>query len=664
MSTSIPEKVASALGLNSSSSSSEKVDAGSLAAREKQLQEVRRHNPMPAAKDGKLKCTPQSEVKTNADLPMLAAEYGGKRTVNMRTRASPMVTDPKDAVIRVTSASVCGTDIHLYETDVPGKPMLAGDVMGHECMGVVESVGPEVTKTKVGDRVVVSTVLSCGDCHYCQDGKTSYCESTNPSAVQEKMMGGRSSGLMGIGHPNGGFSGCQAERVRVPFADVNLLKIPDSVTDVKALLLSDILCTAWHGLELADLKEGQTVAIWGGGPVGQITAYLAKKIRKASRVLLVDPHAYRLAFAQQFGVEGIDLSKEKDVAGAIKSRLPEGGVDAAIDCAGFRFAQGWLHKAMRAVSLETDTPEICMQMFTAVKPCGRVALIGEYFGMANAFPVGHIMQKNLTVTGGPVFLHKYWGHLLSLVHSGEIDPTPFYSHHVNFSDLPSAYETFAKREEHVIKMFVQTEYGKQLQQGKLAGTITPIKERAGAMQQLSPPVPQDTGSGLMDLHGYELPADVQQRMTAQEWRNLRAVVEYMNISYNPAKASARNVSHLCASGNRFISPTTFPEVHTLEQYADAHGVMMQSLTDLHFESFDSLVVSGDRVALRYSATGTHNGVPHKGKVPATGKEAHWTAAAFFTCKDGKIVEFIKDWNKLPMWEQLGWPLDECYTEKK
>ena len=526
-------------------------------------------------------------------------------------------------------------------------------------MGVVESVGPEVQNIKPGDRVVVSAVLACGGCTYCTREQYSMCESTNPSAVLETMQGGRNAGLLGVGHPNGGFSGCQAERVRVPFADHNTLLLPDSVSDVQGLLLSDILCTAWHGLERVEFKAGQTLAIWGGGPVGQLTAYLAMKVRKASRVLLVDSHAYRLAFAAQWGAEGINRNEVKDVVKAIQDRLPEGGVDCAIDCAGFRFAKNPLHRAARALMLETDTPEILMQMFTVTKPCGYISLIGEYFGTANMVPVGMIMQKDLTVRGGPVYLQKYWKHLLGLIQDGTIDVTSFYSHHDRLENMPQIYKIFADRQEHVIKPFIETEFGRS--RGQAArGSIALTTDRAAMLQfndsALQPVKPRDTSTVGVNV---SLPMTAN----AEERANVEVVVEYMKIAYNPAKASASAVKHLCASGNRFIAPSTFPGVTTAEEYASAHAKIMQSLPDLHFESFDVLFAKEDRVALRYSASGSHIGTPHGNTAP-TRRTAHWTAAALFQVREGKIVEWVKEWNRLDMWQQLGWPIEECFSIKK
>jgi threonine dehydrogenase-like Zn-dependent dehydrogenase len=272
--------------------------------------------------------------------------------------------------------------------------MEKGDILGHEGVGIVEQVGSEVKTLKEGDRVVISAIISCGDCEYCMKGQVSLCVNTNPNTQMETMYGDKLAGVFGYSHLLGGYEGCQAEFVRVPIGDVNCLKIPDSLPDEKAILLSDIACTGWHANELGEVTEGKTVAIWGCGPVG-LMAIMWAKFRGASRIIAIDDVADRLQIARTFGAETINFNETSDVVAAIRDLIP-GGPDVGIETAGFRFPQTLLHKAERAIHAETDSPEIVTQIIKTVKKGGNISLIGDYYAYANHFPIGALMEKSKT----------------------------------------------------------------------------------------------------------------------------------------------------------------------------------------------------------------------------------------------------------------------------
>jgi len=271
-----------------------------------------------------------------------------------------------------------------------------------------------------------------------------------------KLYGQNLAGVFGYSHLTGGYDGLQAEHARVPLADNNMHLIPDSIPDNKALLVSDVCCTAWHGNELVEVNnETESVAVWGAGPVGLLAAYFAK-FRGAKHVVLIDPHEYRLERAREFGVRTINI--EKAVAADELLKMFPDGVEKCIDCAGFRFPKTVLHKMLRAAKVETDSPEIIQEMVKVCQKGGQIALIGDYFGTANNFPIGAMMEKSFTIRGGQAFVQKYWDHLLNLIQKDEIDPTFVESHCVTFDDLPKAYECFFNRQDEIVKPIVTTRF--------------------------------------------------------------------------------------------------------------------------------------------------------------------------------------------------------------
>jgi len=321
-------------------------------------------------------------------------------------------------------------------------------------MGIVESVGPDVHNIKVGDRVVVSCVIACGNCNYCRNKEFSCCDTTNPSGQQEKLYGHRTGALFGYSHLTGAYDGGQAEFIRVPFADMNCLKVPDRLTDEQVIFLSDVLCTGWHGCELADISEGMSVAVWGCGPIG-LACMAWCRFRGARQIIAVDDCPYRLEYAKvRLGATTINFKQVDDVAQTIAKICP-GGPDACIDCAGFRFPSTFLHKVEQALHLETDSMDIINQMVLSCRKAGKIALIGDYFGYGNHFPIGAFMEKGMQMRGGQVFVHKYWQQLLTYIEEGKFDPTFLISHTMPLEQAAEAYRKFANQEDNSIKILLK-----------------------------------------------------------------------------------------------------------------------------------------------------------------------------------------------------------------
>ena len=427
--------------------------------------------------------------KTMPNRTMKAVQWNGTKSVVVNAEhAVPAVTDEKDVVIRVTSAAVCGSDLHLYLGAMAG--MERGDVLGHETMGIVVDVGPQVKHLNKGDRVVVAFDIACGECFYCQDGVFSSCDFTNPSEAQEKLYGHRTCGAFGYSHLTGGYWGGQAEYLRVPYGDVNCLRIPGPVSasspsnsattpnpdgsatttkneeheylpDDKVLFLSDILPTAWWANECGQVGKGDVVAVMGAGPVG-VLACQAAFARGAKRVLVVDTVQWRLDFAQSAvpGVEpvlesesrtGTTFQAEKRIAELCRSE-PAGAPDVVLECVGMHYATTLVHKAEMALSLETDSPEALNTAIRAVRKGGRIGVVGVYAGLANHFNLGALMEKGLTMRLGQTSVQKYWKDLLGRVRRGELDPSVVVTHRVPLEEAPAAYSQFNSKEAGVLKV--------------------------------------------------------------------------------------------------------------------------------------------------------------------------------------------------------------------
>ncbi|GAT27710.1 alcohol dehydrogenase [Aspergillus luchuensis] len=339
-----------------------------------------------------------------------------------------------------------------------------GDVLGHEFCGVVESVGPGAKKVKKGDRVVAAFPIACGECRNCKKQLTSQCERTNQNSVTNAMYGKRTSGIFGYSHFTGGFAGGQAEYVRVPYGDVNLLKLPDDVPDEKALYLSDVLATSYHCVVDTGVNEGDVVAVWGAGPIGQMVASFSFS-QGASRVILIDggEAAWRLDFVQSKipKLETLNFTKlprGESITSQLKKMVP-GGPDVALDCTAGEYAKGWAHYFEMLLGMETDTSEMLNEMITSVRPFGRVGVTGVYAGYTNHFNIGALMQTGVRLIGnGQAPVQKYWKYLLEQIQKGEINPLDIVSHRVRLEDMDKLYELFDHREGGIQKVFVQTKH--------------------------------------------------------------------------------------------------------------------------------------------------------------------------------------------------------------
>lgn len=380
---------------------------------------------------------------------MKAVVYHGKHDVRVEEVEKPHLQAPTDAIIKVTSTAICGSDLHLYDRAIPG--MLEGDIVGHEFMGVVEDVGDGVTHVSVGDRVIVPFVIACGTCWYCEQGMQSLCDTTNPNAkILEKTYGQSGAGLFGYTHLFGGYAGGQAEFVRVPHADVGLFAIPDSMDDDHALFLTDILPTGWMAAANCEITAGDTVLIAGAGPVGQLAAASAL-VQGAGTVIIFDREASRLEkVAELPGVRTVEHTGRK-VQDAVRGITGGRGADAVIDAVGMEAhgggAVGAYDRVKQRLRMQTDRTTALRTLIKAARKGGRVSIPGVYGGVADKFPIGAVFGKGLTMTGGQTHVHRYVPELIDLIADGVLDPSRIISAHMPLDEAPEAYELFKDKKE-------------------------------------------------------------------------------------------------------------------------------------------------------------------------------------------------------------------------
>ncbi|KAF9205158.1 hypothetical protein BGZ59_000660 [Podila verticillata] len=388
---------------------------------------------------------------------MLACCWEGKENIQMRMVPQPDITDGEDVLIRVTGSTVCGSDLHLFHGEI--MQLKAGEILGHECMGIVEKVGPLVTEVKPGDRVVAAFNIACGNCKFCLKKQFTACDCTNNSSVMEKLYGHRTAGVLGYSHFLGGFSGAQAEYCRVLYGNTNLLKVPASLSDEKALFLSDIVPTSYHAVWEAGVEEGEVVGVWGLGPIGLNVVQWLRNVFKTSRIIAIDNVPERLQLAHsRWGAEVINFDKDTDVSAKINMIVP-GGLDRAIDCAGFRYAKSLIHKVERAVGLETDTSETINEMVRSTKKFGTIALIADYAAYANHFLIGGIMEKGIRLIGcGQAPIQRHWAKCLEHIESGKFDPTVILTHRFLLEETVEVYRRFDLKQAGIIKVFLQTKF--------------------------------------------------------------------------------------------------------------------------------------------------------------------------------------------------------------
>jgi threonine dehydrogenase-like Zn-dependent dehydrogenase len=388
-----------------------------------------------------------------------ATVWAGRNSVAVDDVPDPKILNERDAIVRITSTAICGSDLHLVDGYVP--TMKRGDVMGHEFMGEVVDKGSRVTNLKVGDRVVVPFPIACGNCWSCRHELFSLCENSNPNArLAEKMFGFPTAGIFGYSHLTGGFAGGQAEYARVPFADVGPIKIEDSsIPDETVLFLSDILPTGYMGAEFCELSGGEVVAIWGAGPVGQFAAASAKLLG-AERVILIDRFDYRLRIAREnLQVETLDYEEVDSVPEALKELTGGRGPDACIDAVGMEahyhgpaFAYDRVKQALRQ---ETERPVALREAIMSCRNGGIVSVIGVYGGLMDKFPIGALMNRGLSIKSGQCHVQRYMRPLLERIMNGDIDPTFIITHRIPLGDAPHGYDIFKNKEDDCLKVVLK-----------------------------------------------------------------------------------------------------------------------------------------------------------------------------------------------------------------
>ncbi|KAK2600125.1 hypothetical protein QQS21_005140 [Conoideocrella luteorostrata] len=400
---------------------------------------------------------------------MSALVWMGKNKVEMAKVPKPKIVEDFDVILKVTGSTVCGSDLHLLHGAI--VQMSKGDILGHEFCGVAETVGRQVHNVTVGKRYVASFQIACGDCFFCKQKLSSQCERTNANSTAKAMYGGRTAGIFGYSHFTGGFAGGQAEYVRVPCGDVNLLELPDDVPDEKGLYLSDVLATSYHCVKDTGVYEGDSVAIFGAGPIGHMAGVFAAH-EGAQRIIFIDTEP-RLSYIQShFPSEHLSkitlldfkqlssgVTKSETVVSQLKTICDDRGPDVALECAAGEYAKGWMHWLEMAAGAETDTSEIVNEMVEGVRSYGRCGITGIYVGYTNHFNIGSLMQRGIRLIGnGQAPVHKYWHDLLSALQKNEIDPMQMVSHRVRLEDLDKVYYAFDAKDDSMQKVFVETKF--------------------------------------------------------------------------------------------------------------------------------------------------------------------------------------------------------------
>lgn len=388
---------------------------------------------------------------------MKANVWYGKHDVRVEQVPDPRILNSGDAIIKITSTAICGSDLHLYNGFVP--TMMAGDILGHEFMGEVVEVGPDVHRLQAGDRVVVPFPIACGVCFFCQKQMFSLCENSNPNAwMAERMWGHSPAGVFGYSHLLGGYAGGQAQYARVPFADVGPIKIENGLSDEQVLFLSDILPTGYMAAENCNIAPGDTVAVWGCGPVG-LFAIASAYLLGAERVIAIDRLPERLRRAAE-GAHAIPINyEEEDVAETLKILTGGRGPDSCIDAVGMEAhapgPMGAYDRVKQMLRLETDRPIALRQAFRACRNGGTVSVPGVYGGFLDKVPFGSVMNRALTIKTGQTHVHRYLRPLLERIERGEIDATFVISHTMTLEEAPEGYEMFLNKENECIKIILK-----------------------------------------------------------------------------------------------------------------------------------------------------------------------------------------------------------------
>lgn len=380
---------------------------------------------------------------------MRANTWMGRTHLEVQDVPEPKILNAGDAIVKISSTAICGSDLHLYNGFIP--TMRRGDILGHEFMGEVVATGRSVRKLLPGDRVVVPFPIACGHCRACERGLTSVCENSNPNAAMaEKLMGHSPCGIFGYSHMLGGFAGGQAEYARVPFADFGPLKIEDDMPDEQVLFLSDILPTGYMGAEMCDITPGDVVAVWGAGPVGQF-AVASARLLGAERIIAIDRFPYRLRMAQEkAGATDVINYEETPVLDALDELTAGRGPEACIDAVGMEshIDVGPLHaydRAKQVVRAETDRPHALREAIMACANGGVVSVVGVYGGLIDKFPMGSLMNRSLRMRAGQCHVHRYLEPLMNRIRAGELDPSFVITHRMSLDDAPRGYEMFRQK---------------------------------------------------------------------------------------------------------------------------------------------------------------------------------------------------------------------------
>ena len=388
---------------------------------------------------------------------MRALCWHGKKDIRCDNVPDPIIEQPKDAIVKVSSCAICGSDLHLFDGFMPG--MQHGDIMGHEFMGEVVDVGSDVRRLKVGDRVVVPFTIACGECDQCRRGNFSVCERSNRNKdVAEKLFGHTTAGLFGYTHLTGGYPGGQAEYVRVPYADVAPVKVPDGLTDEQVLFLGDIFPTGWQAAVQCDIQPDDTVAVWGAGPVGQF-AVRSAVLLGAKQVICIDNVPERLTMAQAGGAVTINFERES-VLERLKDLTHGKGPEKCIDSVGMeahatRSLDSIYDRAKQAMMLETDRAHVLREMIYVCRPAGVLSVPGVYGGLIDKVPFGAFMNKGLTMRTGQTHVNRWTDDLLSRIERGQIDPSFVITHTVSLEEGPDMYQTFRDKQDGCIKVVMK-----------------------------------------------------------------------------------------------------------------------------------------------------------------------------------------------------------------
>ena len=388
---------------------------------------------------------------------MKAACWMGKNAIEVREVPDPQILNPRDAIVRITSTAICGSDLHLYDGFIPS--MEPGDIVGHEFMGEIVEVGKGVSNVRVGDRVVVPFPIACGNCTQCERGMTSLCENSNPNSwMAEKMWGHSPCGIFGYSHLLGGYAGGQAEFARVPFADFGPLKVPHGLNDDQVLFLTDIFPTGYMAADHCNIKGGDVVAVWGCGPVGQF-AIRSAFLLGAERVIAIDRFPERLRLAREHsGAETLNY-EETDIMEALKEMTGGRGPDSCIDAVGMEAhspgVQYAYDRAKQALRMETGRPIALREAIMSCRNGGTVSIAGVYGGFIDKFPIGSLMNRSLTIRTGQTHVHRYLRPLLDHIERGDVDPSFIITHRMPLADAPKGYEMFKHKEHECVKVVLK-----------------------------------------------------------------------------------------------------------------------------------------------------------------------------------------------------------------